>query len=159
MTILEGAFPETISPEVKALFEEYFYLSNAASSHNEHKASKSFDPQMYAMLRLELMTESSHSLDEKAFAELFTPDGTYEFAEVQNTGHEGIYSPAPFTYVSIRLSLPPLLLPLLLPISPEPHPILFTLPPTNRQLFRNKQPSLPSAPSSSRASRTVTIPS
>lgn len=29
-------------------------------------------------------------LDEKKFAELFTEDGTYEFAEVQNVGHDGI---------------------------------------------------------------------
>lgn len=39
MTILPGAFPDNISPEVKALFEEYFHLSNAASSHNDHDAS------------------------------------------------------------------------------------------------------------------------
>jgi hypothetical protein len=41
MTILEGAFPETISPEVKELLEAYFQLSNAASSHNDHDASMS----------------------------------------------------------------------------------------------------------------------
>lgn len=38
MTILPGAFPDNFSPDVKALVEEYFHLSNAASSHNDHDA-------------------------------------------------------------------------------------------------------------------------
>ncbi|KAE8441194.1 hypothetical protein EG329_005626 [Mollisiaceae sp. DMI_Dod_QoI] len=66
MTILPGAFPNTVSPAVKELMEKHFQLSNAPSTHNSHEA------------------------DEEAFAALFTPNGLYELAEVQNQGHDAI---------------------------------------------------------------------
>ncbi|KAF5878812.1 putative fungal specific transcription protein [Botrytis fragariae] len=68
MAILPGAFPDNVSSEVKAFLEKYFQLSNAASSHNDHEAN------------------------EQAFAELFSNDGMYEFAEEQNVGRDAIIS-------------------------------------------------------------------
>jgi hypothetical protein len=37
MTIRKGAFPDTVSQPVRQLLEEFYHLSNAASSHNEHE--------------------------------------------------------------------------------------------------------------------------
>ncbi|KAF7910106.1 uncharacterized protein EAE98_010904 [Botrytis deweyae] len=68
MAILPGAFPDNVSSEVKAFLEKYFQLSNAASSHNNHEAN------------------------EQEFAELFSNDGIYEFAEEQNVGRDAIIS-------------------------------------------------------------------
>jgi len=70
MTILEGAFPETISPEVKALLQEFFHLSNAASSHNEHEASMlisllPFQHIMQSWLRYTQTRRSSQSSSRK----------------------------------------------------------------------------------------------
>ncbi|ATZ57877.1 hypothetical protein BCIN_15g03980 [Botrytis cinerea B05.10] len=68
MSVLPGAFPDNVSSGVKALLEEHFQLSNAASSHNDDTA------------------------DEQKFANLFTSDGTYEMAEKQSVGHKEIVS-------------------------------------------------------------------
>lgn len=40
-TIKDSAWPETVSPEVKAVLEEWFHYSNASSAHNEHAAGNS----------------------------------------------------------------------------------------------------------------------
>jgi hypothetical protein len=37
MTIRNGAFPDTVSQPVRQLLEDFYHLSNAASSHNEHE--------------------------------------------------------------------------------------------------------------------------
>ncbi|KAK8911094.1 hypothetical protein QC760_000155 [Botrytis cinerea] len=68
MAIHPDAFPDNVSPEVKALLEKYFQLSNASSSHNDHEAN------------------------EQEFAELFVNDGTYELAEEQSVGRDEIIS-------------------------------------------------------------------
>ncbi|KAH6614678.1 hypothetical protein B0J18DRAFT_439904 [Chaetomium sp. MPI-SDFR-AT-0129] len=66
MTILPGAFPETVTEPVRELLEEFYRLSNAASSHTQHDK------------------------DEQRFVSLFTPDGIYEFAGKKQTGHDAI---------------------------------------------------------------------
>ncbi|KAK4221446.1 hypothetical protein QBC38DRAFT_522345 [Podospora fimiseda] len=66
MTVKSDAFPDTVSPPVRALLEEFYRLSNAASSHTQHKK------------------------DEQKLASLFTSDGVYEFAGRKNTGHDAI---------------------------------------------------------------------
>ncbi|QDS75304.1 hypothetical protein FKW77_001367 [Venturia effusa] len=66
MSIYPNAFPSTITPEVKEFMEEYFHVSNAASTHTTHDA------------------------DEERFASLFVEDGTYEFAEKAYKGHKEI---------------------------------------------------------------------
>lgn len=40
MTIKDGAFPDTVSSGVKKLMEEFYHLSNAASTHTQHEKSK-----------------------------------------------------------------------------------------------------------------------
>ncbi|CAF9926818.1 MAG: hypothetical protein GOMPHAMPRED_004235 [Gomphillus americanus] len=66
MTILSGAFPDSVSKEVRALLEEHIHYSNAASSSNNHTA------------------------DEQKFAQTFTEDGIYEVAETQSVGPDAI---------------------------------------------------------------------
>lgn len=66
MTILPNAFPDTVSTPVRNLLTEFYHLSNAASSHNEHDK------------------------DEEKLGSLFTSDGIYEFAGKKNKGPEAI---------------------------------------------------------------------
>ena len=81
MTIRKNAFPETVSQPVRDLITEFYRLSNAASKHTDHDAgSIACRSNRYFVLLI------SHFIDEKAFSELFTEDGMYEFAEVQNKG-------------------------------------------------------------------------
>jgi ketosteroid isomerase-like protein len=66
MSIKPNAFPDTVSAPVRKLLEEFYHLSNAASSHTEHEK------------------------DEQKLVSLFAPDGVYEFAGKKNKGHEAI---------------------------------------------------------------------
>ncbi|KAM0315750.1 hypothetical protein ACHAO8_003602 [Botrytis cinerea] len=84
MAIHPDAFPDNVSPEVKALLEKYFQLSNASSSHNDHEASM--------LLLIHVTRLLNKSEDEQEFAELFVNDGTYELAEEQSVGRDEIIS-------------------------------------------------------------------
>lgn len=86
MSVLPGAFPDNVSSGVKALLEEHFQLSNAASSHNDDTAGMLLSLSVISPNAVSLLTEF---LDEQKFANLFTSDGTYEMAEMQSVGHKG----------------------------------------------------------------------